>query len=538
VKGGAIDGRVDLWALGVVLYRALTGRPPFDGESPERVLYAIVNDAPAPPAAVRREIPADLDHVVRKLLRKDPSHRYQRADEVLADLRAMNSGHASDATHVSRERRLAVLYFEVLSDDADDAYLATGLTEDLIVDLTRVTGLSVVPRSEVRAYRARPLPARTIARELDVDFVLTGSVRRAGRRARVTVELVRGIDGQLVWSERFDRTIVDLFDVQTEVSRKIVEALAVRLSPDDRALLEKRPTKNDEAYRLLLRARELLDQETQDGARRAIELLKSAIDLDPEFAQAHAVLAEAYAQSAGRWWAGGEASDLAILHARRALDLQPGLLEAHIALCRAHRNKGDNEATLEHGRRALEISPDCPDTLEAVGWAFAAGGDPKAARPLFERLVVLRPDCSTAHTWLINTLKMLNDRAAESEARERFVEAALRVLRRDPADALTRSRLAASYADVGNKPVAMAQGKRAVELWPDDSQIRYNFACVLARLGEPDLAIEQLRLAVKGLENFSRSWHLRDPDLKSLHGHPDFRRLFGLEAGEKPASPP
>jgi len=540
VKGGSIDGRVDLWALGVLLYRALTGKPPFSGESPERVLYAIVNDAPDAPMVLRPEIPPDLDHAVRKLLRKDPAHRYQRADEVLADLRATIAGPAppAESENGQRERRLAVLYFEVLSENAEDAYLAAGLTEDLIVDLTRVSGLDVVPRSEVRAYRGRPLPARTVARELEVDFVLTGSVRRQGARARVTVELVRGIDGQLVWSERFDRTVGDLFDVQTEVSRRIAEALAIRLSPSDRAILEKPPTKNDEAYRLLLRARELLDQETQDGARRAIELLKSAIGLDSEFAQAHAVLADAYAQSVGRWWTGCEASDRAIEHARLALALEPDLREAHIALCRAYRNKGDNEATLRHGRRALELSPDCPDTLEAVGWAFATGGDPESARPLFERLLELRPDCSTAWTWLLNTLKMLPDRAAERDSRERFIESAARVLRRDPSDALTRSRLAAAYADLGQNAAAVEQGERAVELSPHDSQIRYNFACVLARVGEPDRAIETLRAAVKGLEGFSRTWYLKDPDLAALHGHPEFHRLFGPGSGDERSNAP
>src|SRR6185295_20209766 len=153
--------------------------------------------------------------------------------------------------------RLAVLYFEVLSAEPDDAFLAEGLTEDLIVDLARVEGLRVAARGEVRPFRGRDLPPRTLARELNVDYILQGSVRRAGQRARISAQLVRASDGHASWAERFDRTIEDLFDVQAEVSKRIVEALRVSLRPAEREMLDRAPTRNREAYALYLRARAL-----------------------------------------------------------------------------------------------------------------------------------------------------------------------------------------------------------------------------------------------------------------------------------------
>src|SRR5207244_3699611 len=148
----------------------------------------------------------------------------------------------------SAEPRLAVLYFEVLSADPDDRFLAEGLTEDLIVDLARVPGLHVAARGEVLPYRERPLPPRTVARELGTDYVVQGSVRRAGTRARISAQLVRAADGHAAWAERFDRTVEDLFDVQAEVSTRIVEALAITLQPAERRMLGRPPTVNREAY--------------------------------------------------------------------------------------------------------------------------------------------------------------------------------------------------------------------------------------------------------------------------------------------------
>ncbi len=202
--------------------------------------------------------------------------------------------------------------FEVMSTDPDDGYLASGLVEDLIVDLTRLPGVQVTNRAEVQAYVGRSVPPRTIARELGVDHVVLGSVRRAGSRARITTQLVRASDGHLQWADRFDRTLEDLFDVQAEVSKRIVEALEVALTPSDREMLDRAPTRDPEAYRLFLDGYAKLNSHLRDQNLVAEELLKEAIARDPDFALAHAILAQTYAGRALTWWAGLELADPAM----------------------------------------------------------------------------------------------------------------------------------------------------------------------------------------------------------------------------------
>ncbi|TMQ53533.1 MAG: hypothetical protein E6K72_08340 [Candidatus Eisenbacteria bacterium] len=271
MKGLPPDNRSDLWALGVMLYQALTGKRPFEGASFEAVMHAVLNTQPPPPSALGSGIGPDLDFIVMKLLRKDAAHRYARAEELIADLTSCEACRAEPGAssralrEAPRPPRLAVLPFEVMSADSDDAYLAAGLAEDLIVDLTRLGGLTVASRAEVAPYRDRAVPPRTLARELAADYVLLGSVRRAGNRARISTQLVRASDGHALWADRFDRTLEDLFDVQAEVSKRIVEALHLALKPGEREMLDRAPTRSAEAYRFYLRAREIMEV----AARRA-----------------------------------------------------------------------------------------------------------------------------------------------------------------------------------------------------------------------------------------------------------------------------
>src|SRR5207342_267812 len=172
------DNRTDLWALGVMLYRAVTGSPPFAGGTMEQVMHAVLNLQPKPPSAQRPGLPAELDFIIMKLLRKDVAHRYARAEELLADLRSCAAGLSGAVTAVAGSAdagspapaaaSLAVIPFELLSAEPDDAFLAAGLAEDLVVDLTRLGGLRVATRAETQAYRDRAVPPRTVARELGV----------------------------------------------------------------------------------------------------------------------------------------------------------------------------------------------------------------------------------------------------------------------------------------------------------------------------------------------------------------------------------
>src|SRR5262249_48762223 len=257
--------------------------------------------------------------------------------------------------------------------------------EDLIVDLARVEGLRVAARGEVQAYRGRDLPPRTIARELNVDYVVQGTIRRAGKRARISAQLVRASDGHASWAERFDRRVEDLFDVQAEVSKRIVEALQVTLRPAERAMLDRAPSRNREAYAFYLRARAFVDGRRRDSNFRAEECLRSAIELDPEFALAYATLGECLAVRAASGWAGRELVEEVRPLVRRALELDPDLPHAHMVMGIVHRLEGRPSELLESIRAASRPDTTDPTLISWLGWSYMSLGKPDQALGILER---------------------------------------------------------------------------------------------------------------------------------------------------------
>jgi TolB-like protein/thioredoxin-like negative regulator of GroEL len=532
VKGLPPDNRSDLWGLGVTLFQALTGTTPFQGESLAAITHQVLHSQPQPPSTLRREVGRDLDYIVMKLLRKDPAQRKARAEDMDADragsaaaTQPMPAKGAPDAAPAVP--RLAVLYFEVLSTDADDAFVAAGLVEDLIVDLTQVGGVRVSSRAEVLPFRDRPLPPRTLARELGVDYVLSGSVRRAGNRARISAQLVRAGDGHTMWAERFDRTLDDLFDVQAEVSKRIVEALQVALQPGERERLEKAPTRSKEAYALYLKARDRLGTFSREAYTSAEALLRRALELDPDFALAHAALGECLVRRSLAWYAGMEVAEPAMAYARRALELEPDLFEGLLVVSMVHRLRGEHEAVLQMADRLKAINPDHREAMTWVGWAYLTVGKPEQALATLEPIVERHQDEYFALQWALSAYEMLNRpddmRRATMTLRDRTIER----LRREPENIHARSILAAALVSLNEVEAGIQQAQRAVAMAPDDGRIRYNAACTYARAGFADRALAELREGTRNLPTYLTDWPRNDPDLASLHDHPEFIRMFG-----------
>jgi len=543
--GRPLDNRCDLWALGVILYHCLTGRPPFEGTTAAAVLRAVLDTTPAPPSRLRAEVGTDLDYIVMKLLRKDPAHRYARAEDVLADIATCEQCAAPDATPAPASRglleddtlairtrslavpRIAVLYFDVMSADPHDAFLAAGLTEDLIVDLTRVEGVHVAGRAEVMPYRDRPVPARTLGRELGVSYVVHGSVRRAGSRARISVQMVRASDGHVLGAERFDRNLDDLFEVQAEVSKRIVDVLQLALRPDEREMLDRVPTRSREAYEEYLRARQQLDMQTREGNFLAEELLKSAIARDDRFALAHAALGETYGRRGNSWWGGLEVADLALPHAERALELEPNLLEGHLARAMVYRVRGEHERLIAAIEKILELDPNHGEALEWSGWSYLSFGSPEKAKPILERLSVSHPHRYVGMSYLAACYELLGQHDDARRANEMTRDRCVEILRRQPEQVHCRSILGTTLVQLGEVAAGITQAERAVAIAPGDGRIRYNLACVYARAMRVEDSIEQLKEAVRNVPGFVADWPRHDPDLKNVHGHPEFIRLFG-----------
>jgi adenylate cyclase len=426
----------------------------------------------------------------------------------------------------ARTPSLAVLPFEVMSADADDAYLAAGLAEDLIVDLTRLGELHVSSRAETTAYRDRAVPPRTVARELGVDYVLIGSVRRAGNRARISTQLVRAADGHALWAERFDRTLDDLFEVQAEVSKRIVEALQIELQPGEREMLDRAPTRSAEAYPFYLRARAIMDAGRAENMQ-AEELLKQALALDPDFALALAALGETYARRAMRWWAGLDIADRAMPLAEKALAREPGLVEAQLVQAMVHRLRGEVPQLLDKLDRLMAAAPEHPELTEWAAWSYMASGQPERARTMLMRQTARHPDDYRSQSWLWQCLDMMGRGEESKYQRQATLEALMEAVRRHPDDTYARSLLAGQLVVSGETAAGVAQAERTLEISPHDGRLRYNAACTFARAGMAERAIAELKEGVRQVPTYISDWPRRDPDLASLHDHPEFIAMFG-----------
>jgi len=529
ITGRPPDNRSDLWALGVILYECLTGVLPFPGDDFATVAHRVLNEEPLPPSARNPAVGPKLDLVVAKLLRKDPSLRYARAEEVLADLAeaTQDTAERHASTQPATETRLAVLPFEVLSSDPEDEFVAAGLTEDLIVDLARVRGLRVSGRGEVSAYRDRSVPTRTIARELGADFVVQGSVRRAGLRARISAQLVRAIDGHAVWAERFDRTLEDLFDVQAEVSKRIVAALQITLRPNERAMLSRAPTDSREAYALYLRGRSYGHDWRRASNRQAEESYRRALVLDPEFALAHAALAECLAQRAMSWQVEPGGLEEARAHARRALAIDDDLPEGHMALGMIHRAEGDYAGVLREVKAAQKLDSNDREIMLWVAASYVRLGRPQEGVDVLEHALRLHPRDVRFLSVYSDGSDMLGRKDVVARTLPRMREVCLETLERDPGDTYCRSMFSIVLAQLGEKEAGVAQAERALAENREDGRVLYNAACTFVYAGNLERAMEQLRNLVTSHPGFPREWPRHDPDLVPLRTFPEFIELFG-----------
>jgi len=296
----------------------------------------------------------------------------------------------------SDERRVAVLPFANMSPDPSDEYFADGMTEELIDRLAQVKSLKVIARTSVMSYKKKEKKVSEIARELEVGTLVEGSVRKAGNRVRVTVQLINAGTEEHLWSSHYDKNLDDIFAVQSEIAEKVAAELRTQLLDSEKRTLEKKPTENTEAYNNFLRGRELLRQETVTSLRQAIALFEKAIELDPSFARAYVGVAECHQILADL---GNEPRDISVPTVRRllerALNLDPNLPEVHASLAVMFFNEDDALGSEAEARRALELNPSLPDPYWVLFELAALKGDQGEMVRHIEsayRLDPIRPD--------------------------------------------------------------------------------------------------------------------------------------------------
>ena len=523
-RGDKIDHRTDLWSMGVIFYEMLAGRLPFKGEFEQAMMYSIMNEEVEPITSVRSDLPSAIDDVMRKILSKEPIDRYQDAAEFLSELKEI-TGHDGSAQKQEEEKRIAVLPFENISPDKETDYFAEGLAEELIVNLSRIKNVSVVARTSSMQYKETKKDIRTIGRELHAGFIMEGSVRRFKDDLRISVQLIDVLSGTQLWGETYKGKLADVFDIQEQVSRQIVEALRVKLSPTEKVVLEKRSTVSADAFDMYLRARDFLYRMSKNNIQFSIQLFQKAIELDTRYASAYAGLGEAYAHFYQFFDRDTSWLDKAIESALKALMYDSTLSEAYAALALAYYNKKSLEEAYAAGQKAIELDPNNFAGHWILGRIFYSTDKYPEAIELYKKVIALNPDFYTAYNDLRMSYERIGDKEKLEETLKRTLEMHARYQSQHPDDARARIIHAMVLAESGKIEEAKVQGRIALELSPNDALMLYNGACFYARLGESKIALDSLRKALAtGWAMYE--WLKRDPDLDNIRNEPEFIELI------------
>jgi TolB-like protein/Tfp pilus assembly protein PilF len=519
LQGIPADPRSDVFALGVLFYEMATGRRPFEAKSAAETVSATLRDVPIPPTRLRPGLPGRVDRLITRCLEKEPRYRLQSAVDVLWELEQVKAEAGREA---GPPRTIAVLPFADLSREKDQDYLGDGLAEDVLIALSKVKGLRVASRAASFRFRAEDADVKETGRRLGVEAIVHGSVRRAGSRLRLAVELVDVADGFEIWAELYERSVEDVFAVQGELTRAIAGALALDAAASGPL---PGPPAHVEAWEYYQQARKFFYQYSKKGMRFTRELLERAIGKDPAYGRAWSGLSDCAAflyMNAGRRPEDLEQAEAA---SRRALELEPELAEAHASRGVTLSLQGRHEEAEQAFEAAIRLDP---QLFEAHYFyardAFARGDLAKAIRQ-YEEAIRVRPEDYQAPLLVAQSFEDLGRPDEAKAVRRRGVRIAEEHLRVQPDDARALYMGANGLVALGETQRGLEWADRALALDPEDPMLLYNIACIRAMAGVPDAALDCLERSVAaGLRH--RGWLEHDSNLDSIRPHPRFQALM------------
>lgn len=439
-------------------------------------------------------------------------------------------GAASAAPKAALEKEkpsIAVLPFDNMSGDPEQEYFSDGITEDIITDLSKISGLSVIARNSAFTYKGKLVDIQDVCRRFNVATVLEGSVRKAGQRVRITAQLIDGKDGTHLWADRYDRDLTDIFAIQDEITHTIVDQLKVRLLPEEKKAIGQAPTANVEAYTNYLRGREFFHTRTKGSLQLARRLFARAADLDPNYARAYAGIADC--DSALHAWHGAEISlEGLFATCAKALALDPSLAEAHASHGLALSTTGRHGDAVAEFERAIALDPNSYEGHYFYARHSFAEGDLEKAVELYERCADINPDDYRSPLLVMNALHSLGRHDEEAKLAAVGLERAQRALRQHPENSDPAQLGAIALIALGQHERAKEWADRALAIDADDNNALYNIACVYSLLGEPDRAIDLLEPYLQKVGPHMKSWFKNDSDFDPIRSHPRYAKLLEL----------
>ncbi|MFL5502035.1 MAG: protein kinase domain-containing protein [Gemmatimonadaceae bacterium] len=555
----------DIYSLACVIYEMLAGEPPLAGATARATMAKQVTERPRPLRALRPDAPAGFERVLEKALAKNPAERYTTIAEFCDALNRARTEPTRRFTMMARS--IAVLPFVNSSPDPDNEYLSDGITDELINALAKVEGLRVASRTSAFALKGKAQDVRAIGALLEVSEVLEGTVRRSGDNLRITASLTSTEDGRLMWSERYDRKLDDVFAIQDEISHTIVTTLRSTSFADLAAPATDRHTDNIQAYGLYLRGRYAWNKRTSDGVVEGIKFFEEAIALDPKYALAYTGLADSYSLHLDyRNVAVHEGHEKAKYYARKAIALDESLAEAHASLAwslfvydwrwdeaasefrraieldpryaPAHQwyafmlaSQGHFEEALIEAHTAQENDPASVSVRRSLGYCYLYARKYDQGRYHLDRAIAMNPTAEESYRiqGLLLTL-------------QKHYVAADRVLREGLALAseygtTTKATLAYSLALAGDPSMAKEFGPELVERQKREYISPVDLALVYMGIGDKERALDWVERAI----DERRGWaaYLRvHPVMDTLRGEPRFDALVKRMAFNAPAAPP